>query len=117
MKKLMILLMAALPMLAMAQQSLDVTVDSAGQLSTKIAEDQRFKVADLKVSGQLNGVDLKLLQQIVARTKTDSKNPGECLVNSIDMSGAIIVESNIKGGLKTKADELPAALFAGAKNL
>ena len=38
--------MAALPMLAMAQNSLDVKLDSAGQLATKIADDQRFKISD-----------------------------------------------------------------------
>ena len=107
--------MAALPMLAMAQNSLDVKLDSAGQLATKIADDQRFKISDFKISGPLNGDDLKLLQQIVTRTK--AKNPDECLVNSVDLAGATIIESNIKGAIKTQADELPAGMFAGAKAL
>ena len=80
MKKVFALLMAALPMLAMAQKSLTVKLDSAGKLATQIAEDQRFKIADLTISGPMDGADLKLLQQIVTRTKTDKKNPDECLV-------------------------------------
>ena len=59
MKKLMILLMAALPMLAMAQKSLDVKTDSAGQLSTKIAED---KVAFLCEVNQAALVHIENLQ-------------------------------------------------------
>ena len=41
----------------------------------------------------------------------------ECLVNSVDLAGVTIIESNIKGAIKTQADELPAGMFAGAKAL
>ena len=116
MKKLMILLMAALPMLAMAQEKVNVKVDSVGKLATQLG-DQKFKVADLTVSGTLNGTDLKLLQEIVTRTKVDKKNPGECLVTALDLSGVTIMESKDKGGLKTQANELPKSLFSDAKNL
>ena len=112
MKKLLILIMAALPMLAMAQTN--VKVDSVGKLSSQLG-DQKYKIADLKISGALNGNDLKLLKDIVTRTMVDKKNPGECLVTSIDLSGVTIVESN--EGLKTQANELPKGLFSGAKKL
>ena len=112
----MIILMAALPMLAIAQNSVNIKVDSVGKLATQIGE-QKFKISDLKVSGALNGTDLKLLQEIVTRTKTDKKNPDECLVTAVDLSGINIVESKDKGGLKTEANTLPKGLFAGAKNL
>ena len=111
----MTILVAALPLLAMAQKSLEVSVDSVGKLSTKIEEAQRFKIAELKISGPLNGADIKLLQQIVNRTKTNKKNPGECLVTSIDLSDARIMGG--KEGIKTKNDELPGGLFSGAKML
>ena len=68
MKKLMIILMAALPMLVMAQTN--VKVDSVGKLATQLG-DQKFKIADLKISGALNGNDLKLLQDIVTRNKVE----------------------------------------------
>lgn len=115
MKKLMIILMAVIPMLSMAQEKLNVKVDSVGKLASKISIDQKFKIADLTVSGTLNGTDLKLLQEIVNRTKIDKKNPGECLVSVIDLSGVTIVEG--KEGMKTKANELPKGMFSGAKQL
>ena len=115
MKKLMIILMAVIPMLSMAQEKLNVRVDSVGKLASKITIDQKFKIADLTVSGALNGADLKLLQEIVNRTKVDKKNPGECLVTSIDLSGITIVEG--KEGIKTNANELPKGMFSGAKQL
>ena len=114
MKRLIISLIMALPMLAMAQSQTNVSVEAAGQLSEKIAEADRSKIAELKVSGPLNGTDLKLLQQIVNRTKANEKN-GECLVSTVDLSGATIMEG--KEGMKTKANELPSGFFAGAKML
>ena len=104
MKKLMIILMAVIPMLSMAQEKLNVKVDSVGKLASKISIDQKFKIADLTVSGTLNGTDLKLLQEIVNR-----------LVSVIDLSGVTIVEG--KEGMKTKANELPKGMFSGAKQL
>ena len=112
MKKLFILIMAALPMFAMAQTN--VNVDAAGTLATQLG-DQKFKISDMKISGSLNGNDLKLLQDIVTRSKIDKKNPGECLVTSVDLSGVTIVASN--EGLKVSPNELPKGLFSGAKNL
>ena len=114
MKRLITILLVAIPLLAMAQGKTDVTVEAAGQLSQKIAEADRFKISELKISGPLNGADIKLLQQIVNRVKPKEKL-GECLVTSVDLSEATIVEG--KEGMKTKANELPALLFAGARSL
>ena len=77
MKKLMIILMAVIPMLSMAQEKLNVRVDSVGKLASKISIDQKFKIADLTVSGALNGADLKLLQEIVNRTEESWRVPGD----------------------------------------
>lgn len=114
MKRIISILLAAMPLLAMAQGRTSVKLDEAGQLASKILEDDRFKITELKVSGPMNGADIKLMQQIVNRTKAKEKN-GECLVKSVDLSEAIIIEG--KDGMKTKANELPSGLFAGAKEL
>jgi hypothetical protein len=67
------------------------------------------------VSGQLNGSDLKLIQDIATRNKTDKKQPTQLLLTDIDLSGATIVEA--KDGVKSKEGELPAGFFSGAKHL
>ena len=89
--KRLIILLAMLPMLFVAKGE-TITVDSVGKLATVLPDSVRFTIADLSVSGPLNGADLKLLQQIVTRTKTNKKNLNECLVNSVDLSGATIVD-------------------------
>ena len=60
------------PLTAAAQVSKNVTVDAVGQLSQQISNDEKFKISELKVSGPLNAADIKLLQQIVNRTKANS---------------------------------------------
>ena len=114
MRRLISILLVAMPLLAMAQGQTQVTVEAAGQLSQKIAEGDRFKITELKISGPLNGADIKLIQQIVNRSKAKTKL-GEQLVHAIDLSDAVITEG--KEGMKTKANELPDALFSGAKAL
>ena len=114
MKKFLITLCLALPLTGMAQTKTDITVDSVGKLASKIADADKFRIAELKVSGPLNGQDLKLIQQIVNRSKAKEKE-GECLVASIDLSEAVITEG--KEGMKTKANTLPSGMFQGAKGL
>ena len=61
MKRLFTLVLAALPMLAFAQTTKNVTVDAVGQLAKQIPNDEKFKISELKVSGPLNAADIKLL--------------------------------------------------------
>ena len=114
MKKLITIIAFLLPMLAQAQQ-MNVSVDSVGMLGKELPDSVRFKVAELKITGPLNGADLKLLSQIVTRTRVNKKVPGECLVTSVDMSEAVIREG--KEGMRTENNTMPNGLFAGAKAL
>ena len=68
-------LFTLLPLSAFAQVSKNVTVDSVGLLSKQIQNDEKFKISELKVSGPLNSADVKLLQQIVNRSKANENEP------------------------------------------
>ena len=114
MKKLFLTMLTMLPLMAMAQLTKNVTLSNAGELSKQIAQDEVNKITSLTVSGNLNGADLKLIQQIVNRTSAKEKN-GEFLTTMLDLSGATILEG--KEGMKLKANELPSKCFAGAKAL
>ena len=105
-------LFTLLPFCASAQISKHVTVDSVGQLAKQIDNEEKFKISSLSVSGPLNSADVKLLQQIVNRAKASEKK-GECVVTSVDLSGAVFTE-----GKEAKATTtLPNGLFSGAKQL
>ena len=101
-------------MLAAAQVTKNITVQNAGELSNQITENEKLSIVSLTVSGPLNGNDVKLLQQIVNRSKASEKK-GEYLTTSLDLSDAVILEG--KEGIKLKANELPDGCFAGAKGL
>ena len=58
MKRHIIILLALLPMLFTAKAA-DIKVDSVGKLATLLPDSTRFTIAELKVSGPLNGQDLK----------------------------------------------------------
>ena len=100
------------PLTASAQISKNVTVDSVGLLSKQIDKEEMYKISELKVSGPLNSADVKLLQQIVNRSKANDKK-GECVVTSIDLSDAVFTEGKQALGTTT----LPNGLFSGAKQL
>ena len=51
-----LILTAMLPMMAMAQ-SRNVSVETAGMLAAQLPDSIRFKIAELKVTGPLNGAD------------------------------------------------------------
>ena len=108
------IVIACVPVAAAAQE-LTVSVDSAGTLSRLLPDSVRFTVAELTVDGQLNGSDLKIIRDIAIRRQTDKKQPSQCLLTSIDLGGAVIVDG--KEGMRTKAGELPSGLFSGAKSL
>ena len=48
MKKIISILFLAMPLLCMAQGQTSVTLETAGQLSQKIAEGDRFKIDTLR---------------------------------------------------------------------
>ena len=62
-------LLLALGVAPCEAQQMNVSVDSVGTLALQLPDTVRYKVSDLKITGRLNGVDLKLLSQIVARQR------------------------------------------------
>ena len=94
-------------------QQMTVTVDSVGQLSKQLPDSIRYTISELKICGPLNGSDLKIIQLMTSRLK--AKKPTDAVLTSLDLSEATITES--KGGFRTRADLLPAAMFLNCKAL
>ena len=65
MKKILILALVMLPMMAFAQVTKNVKLTHAGELANQIAEGEKFSIVSLTISGPMNGKDMKLLQEIV----------------------------------------------------
>ena len=113
MKRNLLFALLLLPLSVFAQNELTVSVDSIGTLSKYLPDSIRYKISSLTISGDLNGADFALIKDIAGRTKIKDKT--DFLLKKIDLSEVTIIES--KNGLKTKAEEVPDRLFAGARAL
>ena len=102
MRKPILLTLAFIPFMAFAQQSLTVTVDSAGNLLKRITEARKYKNTELIIKGPINGTDVALINDI-AKHKIDKGDASTYLLKRIDLSDAEIVEG--KAGMKTKEDD------------
>ncbi len=66
-----------------------VQLDEAGTLSTKIDDSKKFLVDSLKVIGDINGTDLKLIREMAGRNSKGSYTKGD--LRMLDLSEARIV--------------------------
>ena len=76
-------------MTASAQQ-VEVTLTEAGTLSEKIASDQKYEITSLKVSGPINGTDVRYLREMAGRDYDDKMTDGKLV--DLDLADADIVE-------------------------
>lgn len=119
-KVLTVIALACACFTAQAQESLTVKTE-AGKLATHIPEAKKYKITELKVTGEINGTDILLLRQMAGKgLKEDDRTEGR--LTSLDLSDVRIVEEGenycaIKQGLSTKfykpteKDAIPPYMF------
>ncbi len=84
-----ILLLLLCCVVASAQQ-VEVTLTAAGTLSEKIATDQKYAITSLKVSGPINGTDVRYLREMAGRDYKGYSTSGK--LAELDLIDANIVE-------------------------
>ena len=77
-------------MMVSAQQ-VEVTLTEAGTLPDEIASDQKYSITSLKVSGPINGTDVRYLREMAGAVAYKGEGTDGKLVN-LDLTGANIVE-------------------------
>ncbi len=116
----------AITALSAAAESFEVTLTEVGTLSENIPADKKYTITDLKISGPLNGTDLKFLRDMLGVNEMWKATDGK-LVN-LDMTDATLHEGGsyymaADGSQATTApvwiysrnDALPEELFSGTK--
>lgn len=68
---------------------LTVNLKEAGTLSSFISDDEKYQITELKVTGPLNGTDVRLLREMVGRDATNDETPGKLRV--LDLRDAFFV--------------------------
>ena len=119
-KVLTVIALACACFTAHAQESLTVKTE-AGKLATHIPEAKKYKITELKVTGEINGTDILLLRQMAGKgLNVDDRTEGK--LTSLNLSEVRIVEEGenycaIKQGLSTKfykpteKDAIPPYMF------
>ncbi len=84
----LLLLFVLCSMVSAAQ--VEVTLTTAGTLSEKIDADQKYTITNLKVSGPINGTDVKYLREMAGQDAENKSTNG--LLADLDLTDANIVE-------------------------
>ncbi|RRD02761.1 C10 family peptidase [Prevotella sp. OH937_COT-195] len=102
-------------------QNMDITMEQAGTMASMIAVDDRTLLGELKVKGNINSSDLKLLREMAGIDNEGNKTKGN--MYHLDLSDARIVAGGEPylfedGNAYTTAnDELPYKAFYMASKL
>jgi len=77
-------------------KSVTVHVAEAGTLSSLIAPNEKYKITDLTLSGNLNGTDIRFIREMAGRvyegsTASDHYEKTDGILKNLDLSGANIV--------------------------
>jgi len=73
-------------LIALGATAKTVTVNTPGTLASVVGEKQKYKIKSLKVVGQLNGDDLRLLREMAGSDTLQHKTPGRLV--KLDLSQA-----------------------------
>ncbi len=88
---LMAVFMLLASMSALAEEvSKTVTLTAAGTLSTKIGDDQKYKITSLSVSGPINGTEVRYLREMAGMDVNGKSTVGK--LADLDLTDANIVE-------------------------
>ena len=91
---LMFLLLGCLSLYAadndLITRQITINLEKAGTLPNRIASSRKYKITNLKIIGEINGTDLKMIRDMAGRTAESNSTDGKLSV--LDLSEAKIVE-------------------------
>ena len=103
-------------------QQITIKLDKAGTLPNRIADSKQYKITNLKIVGEINGTDLRLIRDMAGRAVYDNDTTNGKL-SVLDLSEAKIVSGGdyyYYGGSRfyyTSNDEIGAYAFRGCSGL
>ena len=67
-------------------KQITIKLEKAGTLPDRIGSSKKYKITNLKIIGEINGTDLRMIREMAGGNSTDGK------LSVLDLSGAKIVE-------------------------
>ena len=71
-------------------KQITIKLDEAGTLSNKIGRAKKTQITNLKIIGEINGTDLRMIREMAGKDKWDTPTNG--MLSVLDLSDAKIVE-------------------------
>ena len=71
-------------------KQITIKLDEAGTLPDKIGSTKKNQITNLKIIGEINGTDLRMIREMAGRNKWDTMTNG--MLSVLDLSDAKIVE-------------------------
>ena len=71
-------------------EQITIELEKAGTLPGRIGGSKKYKITNLKIIGEINGTDLKMIRDMAGRTAESNSTDGKLSV--LDLSEAKIVE-------------------------
>ena len=75
----------------MITKQITIKLDEAGTLPNKIGNSRKYDITNLKLVGEINGTDLRMIREMVGSNSTDGK------LSVLDLSEAKIIEGGNNG--------------------
>ena len=91
-------------------KQITINLEKAGTLPDRIASSEKYKITNLKIIGEINGTDLKMIREMVGSNSTDGK------LSVLDLSEAKIIEGG-NNGYYTSNDVIGNYAFEGCSGL
>lgn len=97
---------------ALKAEQVSVTLTEAGTLEKALADDDLLEITSLKVSGPMNGTDLRTLRKMLGRTELWKETMGQ--LTDLDLTDAIMVAGDepYAAAMGTEASGDPVWMYA-----
>lgn len=94
-----------------------LNVETAGTLSSLIAENKKYQIKNIRLTGYLNGSDIKYLREMAGSDVNGNTTTG--ILETLDISGCTIVSggSSYYSSYKTSNDVIGSNMFYNCKTL
>lgn len=96
-------------------QRASVIVKTPGTLSKVLNDNQKKNLISLKISGPLNGTDIRLLQRMLSRRNTPDSEKGQ--LKQLDMENVKIVSGGEAYSSRVWGDPFDFGLLSGSSNV
>ena len=92
-----------------------IKLEKAGTLPNKIGSTKKFQITNLKIIGEINGMDLRMIREMAGKDARNNDTDG--MLSVLDLSDAKIVEGGDYDGYYSSNDKIGDYAFFGCSGL